>query len=235
MNKVFSGEKKTLRDWGLTRWQKGRRFNTLTTLDHHFLQLHYDLLTSWNSLSLFCASIIPFRGGDLCPGTFGTPKLRNAASRYLVLSWEANDACIINKGLLIEAIEATVHQSSDSRGWTLTLLFAFFCSNTWRSWSITWRQWFSHLKMNQITTWDEGPSLFLSSATISLGVPPILSLAACGIMQVCHHELHHVYTPNPDCFSLQVSTSNTPCKTSTVYARLFLHYECFNSFSEVSD
>ena len=149
MNKVFSGEKKTLREWCLTRWQKGRRFNTLTTLDHHFLQLHYDLLTSWNSLSLFCTSIIPFRGGDLCPGTFGTPKLRNAASRYLVLSWEANDACIINKGLLIEAIEASVHQSSDSRGWTLTLLFAFFCSNTWRSWSITWRQGFSQLKMIQ--------------------------------------------------------------------------------------
>lgn len=126
MNKVFSGEKKPIRDWGLTRWQKGRRFNTLTTLDHHFLQLHYDLLTSWNSLSLFCTSIIPLRGGDLCPGTFGTPKLRNAASRYLVLSWEANDACIINKGLLIEAIEATVHQSSDSRSWTLTLLYAFF-------------------------------------------------------------------------------------------------------------
>ena len=105
--------------------------------------------------------MIPFRGGDLCPGTFGTPKLRNAASRYLVLSWEANDACIINKGLLIEAIEATVHQSSDSRGWTLTLLYALFFSNTWRSWSITWRQGFSHLKMiqNHYLRWGSIPLL----------------------------------------------------------------------------
>ena len=201
---------------------------------HQFLQLHYDLLTSWNPLSLFCTTIIPFRGGDLCPGTFGTPKLRNAASRYLVLSWEANDASSIKGCWLKPLKQLSINHRIQEVGLSHSCMPSFFQILGGLDPSLGGKD-FHISKWFKITNWDEGPSLFLSSATISLGVPPILSLAACGIMQVCHHELHHVYTPNPDYFSLQMSTSNTLCKKSTVYARPFLHYECFNSFSEVSD